>query len=521
VATFAKRWLPVLALYAMAAAWLWSYVTDDTWIHLRYAKHLLELGELSFNPGEPTYGATAPLWVFALAGLLKAGLAPLTAAKVLGLAAGLLALAAASWLILKLEVPDSWRPWLMALVLVDAWFQRWTMSGMETPLAGAMLLVLLAPALDRGRVPWLAWGAAAGLAGLVRPEFSLLAAGAAPWLLRRERADHPDAPVGRALLLAAAGWSATQGPWLAYAWSAFGHLTPETAAAKSYGPTLDPRVVVPHLLRTLRQLAVVQGFVWLGLVYVGVRWWVRWRPRGGAPRPSPRLIALTGVSLTWLAILAGGYAVNHVWIISRYVSPLLPPLLLTSAGWAGLVVPHYRSPRRGSERVLATCAALALAANALVLNIHVRPHAERFSRGVATCFYGMGEWLAANTPPDAVVAAHDIGALGYASERRILDLAGLVSPEILALGREMGFEAMVASGVWLTAEVPDYVYDRTQGPPRWEGAVMHGVRFELIATCDVQGVGLRESGVWTYALYELKPVRPRAPPDAASRGRGG
>jgi len=510
VSQFAKRWIPILALYAVAAAWLWSYVTDDTWIHLRYAKHLLELGELSFNPGEPTYGATAPLWVFALAGLLKAGLAPLLAAKVLGLAAGLLALALACRLILKLEVPDSWRPWLMALVLVDAWFQRWTMSGMETPLAGAMLLILLRPALQRGRVRWLAWGVAAGLAGLVRPEFSLLAAAAAPWLVLRERADLPDAAWPRALLLAACGWLLVQGPWLAYAWHAFGHLTPETATAKSYGPTLNPLVVVPHLLRTVKQLAVVQGFVWLGLVYVGVRWWVHWRPRGGTPRPTPRLIALTGVTFTWLAVLAGGYAVNHVWIISRYVSPLLVPLLLTLAAWAGHVVPPFRSPRRGAERVLVTCAAMALAANALVLNLHVRPHAERFSRGVNTCFYGMGEWLAANTPPDAVVAAHDIGALGYASERRILDLAGLVSPEILRLGREMGFEAMVASGVWLTAEVPDYVYDRTQGPPRWDGAVMHGVRFELLATCDVDGVGLREEGTWTYALYELHPA-PAAP----------
>lgn len=501
-----KRWLPILALYALAAAWLWSYVTDDTWIHLRYAKHLLELGEMSFNPGEPTYGATAPLWIFGLAALLKAGLAPLLAAKVLGLASGLLALVLACRLIVKLEVPESWRPWLMGLVLLDAWFQRWTMSGMETPLAGALLLVLLAPALGRGRIPWLAWGAAAGLAGLVRPEFNLLAAAAAPWLLRRERADHPGTGYGRAVLLAAAGWLLLQGPWLAYAWASFGHLTPETATAKSYAPTLNPLEVVPHLLRTARQLGVVQGFLWLGGAYVAVRWWIHWRPRGGTPRPSPQLVALTGVTLTWLAVLAGGYAVNRVWIISRYVSPLLPPLLLVLAGWAGLVVPPFRSPRRGTERVLVTCVLMAMTANAFVLNLHVRPHAERFSRGVATCFYGMGEWLAAHTPPDAVVAAHDIGALGYASERRILDLAGLVSPEILAMGREMGFEAMVASGVWLTAEVPDYVYDRTQGPPRWEDAVMHGVRFELLATCGVQGVGLREQGEWTYALYRLTPA---------------
>ena len=38
------------------------------------------------------------------------------------------------------------------------------------------------------------------------------------------------------------------------------------------------------------------------------------------------------------------------------------------------------------------------------------------------CYVGMGEWLRDNSAPDAVVAALDIGAVGYASERHVLDL---------------------------------------------------------------------------------------------------
>jgi hypothetical protein len=40
-------------------------------------------------------------------------------------------------------------------------------------------------------------------------------------------------------------------------------------------------------------------------------------------------------------------------------------------------------------------------------------------------------WLAANTPPDTVVAANDVGTLAYLGERRILDLEGIVSPSAL------------------------------------------------------------------------------------------
>ncbi len=42
----------------------------------------------------------------------------------------------------------------------------------------------------------------------------------------------------------------------------------------------------------------------------------------------------------------------------------------------------------------------------------------------------MALWLKDNTPEDCLIAVHDIGAVGYFSNRRILDLVGLVNPEV-------------------------------------------------------------------------------------------
>ena len=78
-----------------------------------------------------------------------------------------------------------------------------------------------------------------------------------------------------------------------------------------------------------------------------------------------------------------------------------------------------------------------------------------FTLIVATLFYNQGEqfmridniylrsiectkrtmidlslWLKRNTPQDSLIAVHDIGAVGYFSDRSILDLVGLVNPEI-------------------------------------------------------------------------------------------
>jgi arabinofuranosyltransferase len=42
-----------------------------------------------------------------------------------------------------------------------------------------------------------------------------------------------------------------------------------------------------------------------------------------------------------------------------------------------------------------------------------------------------GRWISRHLPVDAVVAVNDVGAIAYFSGRRILDLEGLVSPDIL------------------------------------------------------------------------------------------
>jgi hypothetical protein len=47
----------------------------------------------------------------------------------------------------------------------------------------------------------------------------------------------------------------------------------------------------------------------------------------------------------------------------------------------------------------------------------------------------LGHWVVENTPPDAVLALNDIGAITYLSERQVVDLAGLVTPEVVPLLR--------------------------------------------------------------------------------------
>lgn len=547
-----------VAVLAMAAWLLRGYTTDDTYIHLRYARNLVERGEFAFNPGHDTYGATSPLWIFVLAGLMQLGLAPAWAAWAAGALAGLLTVLLADAVLSRMTFGPIWRAAALLVIVVDAWFLRWTFSGMETPLATAILLVLLWPLFSVRDMGWgvsrepmwqryLAWGAAAGLAGLVRPEFLLVAPAALPWLLWFEyhRAGSVGGPGARhrarphgPLLAAAVGWLVVAGPWLVFARLTFGRLTPGTAAAKSNALDLAPASVLPGLMQAIRQLGATQGALWLTVVALVIYVLARnyrieqadladgvWpgdeagededeqqaepRPVGVGPWSVWGPVALVGIAATWTVILVGGYAAKQVWIISRYLSPLVPVQVLAMAVIAEWLIVGLGSARSGRSKrraVLYGGVAAHIALNALLLGAWVVPHAREFPVGVRDCYLGLGTWLEQNTPPDAVVAALDIGAVGWASERRVLDLMGLVSPEILELGRSLGFAEMVTSGAWLGPpgpERPGWLVDRSENGPRFAGRVIDGVRFELVDSCVIHGVGLREPQPWTVALYRL------------------
>jgi hypothetical protein len=47
----------------------------------------------------------------------------------------------------------------------------------------------------------------------------------------------------------------------------------------------------------------------------------------------------------------------------------------------------------------------------------------------------VANWVANNTDEDSLIAAHDIGAMGYFGGRDLVDLAGLVSPEVIPIIR--------------------------------------------------------------------------------------
>jgi arabinofuranosyltransferase len=411
-----------------------GFPLDDSWIHLQFARNLAEGAGFSFNPGVPVAGSTAPLWTLLLGAAFALAGPSIVIVKAIGVA---VTLAAA---LITRQAALAWGasgPAALAAALAVLWTGplAWgSLSGMEVPLA-AMLVAAALWAHARGRLFLTALFAA--LAPLARPESIVLL----PLLAvsRPPTARRLGAFVGVAVLVLA--------PAVAFSLATVGAPVPATAAAKIEGGLLGWLAGVHEPLTRLfvtRPLQFAREWIaWLWTTHVlmpialapGVI--VVWRRIGPAlGLPALALIAHP-VAMALLAPYRG-----PAFQEGRYSAHLLPLAFVVLAAALG--------PTWTRRRGVVAAVWLALALASLV------PAATRYGwavQNINAMQVRLGYWVAANVPRHGRVALNDIGAIGYISRRRVIDLMGLVTPEIIPYRREG------ESGVlrFVGEQCPDYV----------------------------------------------------------------
>jgi hypothetical protein len=153
---------------------------------------------------------------------------------------------------------------------------------------------------------------------------------------------------------------------------------------------------------------------------------------------------------------AGGHVVLYAWRLpvtyqhGRYLLAALPVWVLYGlAGWFWLLSQIRNGP------IAFVSYQVAGLTFAILLLFFLWLGGRSYAQDVAFIegeMVAVAHWLAANTEPDDVIAAHDIGAIGYFAERPLLDLAGLVTPEIIPSLDDEG-----AIGRYLRKSQADYL----------------------------------------------------------------
>jgi hypothetical protein len=473
--------------------------TDDGFIHIQYARNIIERGEYSFNPGEVSFGTTSPLWVMELAALgsfFDDRETLITISRVLSWLSGFASVVVLYLLVLALGAKRWTAALASATFACDAWFTRWTALSMETSTAvlAVLLMALASVYAYRSSRAAAFLGLTMVLASLVRPEVYLAFPVYAASLLFQRR--HLDKRCVWTTLIVAAVLIA---PWLLFAKLYIGSLLPNTAGAKSGGLVLHPVAFIRKFDPVVRIVGSTQGLTVLAaLVSIAV-----FRGRSRLFAPPMRFMML------WMVALPVAYVVFDIQILSRYLLLVTP--LVCVAGWLAieeLFGRRFDSPagRTGAAAI----AAVFIVVNAVFFFKVVAPPSREFSHDLTRNMKSIAEFIHDNSDEDAVVAAADIGYLAFYSQRRVLDLGGLVEPETGKLRSRHSYEEIIQAGMFL--DVPgyphvEYFIDRELAPDRFEGRVVSGRRFERVYGTTVANLGIRKPGPYYYTLYRLRPAQ--------------
>lgn len=461
-----------LLLLAMCAALVVLYVgtanggfpLDDSWIHQVYGRNLAQTGQWAFVPGQPSAASTSPLYTVLLSIGYKLNISYRFWTHLLGGLALFVTALVGARMAERLMPEQRFAGLLAGVVIALAWHLVWAAaSGMETMLFSMFTLVLMAVAwreLDE-RSPRLAsvalrgliFGGLAALATLTRPEGVMLAGfvGLAMLAVRPQGSLRGVIVWG---LAAAIGFGVVIAPYLILNLQLTGGLLPDTAAAKQ--AQIAPFLAASYLSRLVDMamplVAGGQTLLLPGMVYFAVV------ELGQTRKELSKVFFL--LPLLWAVALVMLYAARlpAPYQHGRYVIPALPSLLV--AGVVGSVWLVRLGQRSLAGRVLTR----ALVASALLVFVFFAfvTGPGIYAKDVHIIDEEMvtaARWIDANIPPDDLLAIHDIGAVGYFTPRPILDIAGLVNPEVIPilLDKDALWQMLQERGARYLLAFPDQV----------------------------------------------------------------
>lgn len=418
-----------------------GFALDDSWIHQVYGRNLAQNGEWAFIPGQPSAASTSPLYTVLLSIGYRLNIPFAFWTHLLGVLALVAAASFAARLADRMLPNRRYAGWLSGLAILLTWHLIWAAaSGMETMLFGALTLAtmffawremdehnFLLPTLinRRAALRGLLFGVVAALTTLARPEGILVAGLAGLGLLFLRP---------KTLLVwiigAAGGYGLTIAPYLLLNLQLTGGLLPNTAAAKfaQHAPLLTlsyPERILDMLIPIIAggQALLLPGLVVYILMVVLVE------------KPSQRReIVLRLLPVLWPVALIALYAARlpASYQHGRYVIPALPAIV--TIGTVGTVVMVERGRKTLLSRTFSR--ALALSIVLLIVFFAFITGTDVYRRDVRIINEEMvasAYWIRDNIPPEELLAIHDIGAVGYFAPRPIVDVAGLISPDIIPL----------------------------------------------------------------------------------------
>jgi len=395
-----------------------GFPLDDAWIHQTYARNFAYGEGWSFEAGKPSGGATAPLWTFLLSFGYWLRLHPLVWTYLLGVGifvgVGILAFQ----IFQRISPALGW----LGLFFLFEWHFVWaSVSGMETILA-IFLVIGVYVCLLSGKI---GWGLAVFLAASVwiRPDLLSLSVPVLVGVLVNHR-NSPHFTLRRIFPFVLVGFSL-----LVYGFfnlKVSGAWFPTTFYAKQaeYAELRS----LPFMYRLWQQasISLVGGGVLLifGIIYQTYSF--------------VRDKAWLGLAwLGWYLLMVTIYAIRLpvTYQHGRYMMPaIVVYYLIGLEGSIGLF--RRLAQSRGIGRIIARAGILSWVIVTVAFWILGARAFARDVQFIETQMVETAKWAERNLPSNSRIAVHDIGAIGYFTSHDLIDLAGLINPEVIPFLRD-------------------------------------------------------------------------------------
>ncbi|HEY69306.1 MAG TPA: hypothetical protein G4O08_01855 [Anaerolineae bacterium] len=403
-------------------------IVDDAYITFRYARNVLGGAGLVYNPGEAVLGTTSPLYALILTGLGSVSGGSQAPLPMIAWLLNTLADGITCWLFIRMADRLDRRNAGLAAAFVWAvapFSVTFAIGGMETSVLIALMMATLYMYVSRCPKPT---ALLASLCLLTRPD-SLLLVG--PLVLERLRQTLPEGRFNRKPIRISLGEIAAFTlpllAWAAFGFWFYGNPIPHSITAKTAAYLLPPEAGLVRLLQHYATPFLAHetfGLWWIGaglLLYpvlhvIGSLEIIRRQPE-------------TWPMLSYPWIYFAVFALANPLLFRWYLVPPLPMFFL------GVFLGIERLGRSLKFHHLTTVfAALAVALSLRTWRLHPdhgpdRPAPEMAFIRLELLYEQVAIALVDEIQPGQVLAAGDIGTLGYLTDAPILDTVGLISTE--------------------------------------------------------------------------------------------
>ncbi|MBX7044635.1 MAG: hypothetical protein K1X86_02260 [Ignavibacteria bacterium] len=422
----------VLYLFSANAANGYNgFPLDDPWIHLTFAKNLAEYGSFSYFKNEmSTAGSTSPIYTM----ILAAGFLITKNEMVLSYVLGILFFVFAGIWFYRLSSFEFGKENIFAILctaifIVDKWMNFIADSGMETTMFIFLLIAAVyaykkrqaaATAVFAGLILWTRPDGTAFLGALV---FDYL------WCVYLAKKDKSIKLFSKTELFKIAGIFA--GIIIIYFGMNLklsGSILPNTFNAKLtyYAPEFRSRSVFLKGEVWDYFTAGAYGIVMFGFLVAALKLIFDTIKRKYNPNFVYIVFIAALVFIYW-------YKMPYAHRFGRYLMPIIPFMILVSmTGFretAKLIASYFKSKQVANGfNILAVVAIIFFGLQNYFDN--KKSYAEE-CRYINDRQVVAAKWIRDNTKETDIIGTHDVGAIAFYSQRKIVDVAGLVTPELI------------------------------------------------------------------------------------------